>query len=80
MSPIIETNEGKFFAYADKKNPKRTACMFFRKEVGENKKWKFQKCDIAFRQDLTSMEDWRFLGEISEKIKERLKELNKKIK
>ena len=73
--PLIPKNEGKFYLYADKDNEKRTACMYFNKEVG-NSKWELQKCDTVLRQDPHSIEDWDFLGEIAEMIKEKLAELN----
>ena len=73
--PLIETNEGKFYAYKHSINDKRTACMYFRKEVNKDK-WELQKCDIVLRSDPYSVEDWDFLGEVAEMIQEKLQELN----
>ena len=73
--PLKPTNTGKFYAYEDAGNSKRTAVIFFRLPTGSDK-WLFQKCDLVTRQDPLSEEDWDFMGEVAEKIKEKLVELN----
>jgi len=76
--PIIETNEGKFYAYEDKGNANRTAEMYFNKQMQPGSKWKFRNCDYTLLQGGKSIEDWMFLKEIGQEIEKRLIELNEK--
>ena len=74
--PLKPTNNGKFFAYEDQGNAKRTAIIYFRQFTEEGSKWKFIDCEYNLRQEGKSIEDWSFLKEVGERIEEKLDDLN----
>ncbi len=74
--PLIETNEGKYYAFKDEQNDNRTAVIYFHKLKEPDSKWKFHRCETELPQEGASLEDWVFVKEIGEKIEELNKELN----